>query len=237
MKIRDFILRLGWTVCGFISLCLFVIGGRAFFADLYASVAEQTMVNSSSRPVALHAAELSTAFAPWKAKGWSDYANSAYLAGETGIALAAISQGIYWMPADAEKWAVMARILIAEGRFDNSLKYAVAGITQLAPNSPRWREQLAFDGLYFWRQGDLALRKTWLNAMRDSLLYEKDRFLLAVLLARREPYFCEYTSKALNTAKWCEGATYWRRVCSADNLTRDQRAFCDVAGFVRGPAS
>lgn len=231
-EFRSLITRLGWAVCALLSLSFLAVGAVSFFADLYTSLAVQQRTKSFASPVALHAAQLATRIAPWKAKAWSEYASSASQSRETDLALSAISQAIYWAPADAEKWAVMTRILLAGGRFDRQLKLAISRITKLAPNAPQLQKQIAFEGLYLWRYGDGELHEIWLDSMRNSYRYEKDLFLLAVVQRRRENDFCRYAGKALKLDKWCEWAVYARRICSANSLTQEQRNFCLAVGFV-----
>ena len=230
-KLHRVLLRLGWTACALLSLFFFTAAACGLIADLYAGLAEQRRTHAISDHVAVSAAKLATRIAPWKAKGWVEYAGGAAQSGDTDLALSAISEAIYWMPSDAEKWGVMAHILITNHRFNQALKVATLNVTILAPNSPRWQKQIAFDGIYWWPEGDDELRRMWLMGIRHSLAYDRDGFLIAVLETRREKYFCRYTAKALRLSKWCEWAAWSRRTCDADKLTQEQGKYCNALGF------
>ena len=231
VKFRTFIMRLGWLICALLSLSLSVVGADSLFADLYTSLSEHQRARYFASSVALQSAGLATRMAPWKAKAWREYASSASQSGQTDLAMSAVSQAIYWMPSDAEGWAVLSRVLIASARFDHQLKLATSLIYKLGPNSPQWQREIAFDGLILWRYGDTELREKWLEGMHDSYINEKDAFLVSVVQAHRESDLCEYAGKALKLDKWCEWAAYTRSICALKTITLEQRNFCSAVGF------
>lgn len=149
----------------------------------------------------------------------------------TATAFVSIKNAIYWMPADAEKWALMMQLLLYSGRFDDSLKRIIENVYRLAPNAPNLQKLIAFDGLYWWSQSDADLRKLWLFGMHNALGYRKDEFLIAVVSQRKEDRLCQYAGTALGLDKWCQWARYMRQECRSNRLTADQRSGCRQLGF------
>lgn len=207
------------------------IAASSLFSDLYTGLAAQNRSRFGVSNVASSASSLSTRLAPWKAGAWSEQAQNSMQSNDRDAAFASIEKAIYWMPADAEKWAFMMQVLLYGGRFDDQLERVVQNIYGLAPNAPNLQKLIAFDGLYWWLQSNTDLRKLWLRGMQDALAYQKDEFLIAVVSKRKENKLCQYAGPSLGLDKWCQWARYVRHECSAGRLTADQRNGCQRLGF------
>ena len=223
--------RLAWGLLSLACLTFFALAASGLFSDLYTSLAKQRRLESAASSFTLRASELATHTAPWKSEAWFEYAISAAQVGDYELAVRGMGQSISWSSADAQKWAVMARILAMKGEFDSPMKAAITRAIDLAPNAPNWRRQIALDGTYWWRKGDADMRRMWLDSMRLSLKLDLGMFLSSVVLTHREDSFCEDVGQKLKLKSWCEWTAFARSACYQKEMHPDQRKYCDQYGF------
>lgn len=214
-----------------VALILLIVSGARLLSDLYTGLAVHKREQLSASPVGLEAARLATQLTPWNASAWSEYSYRAAQSGNTDLAVSAISEAIFWQPADAAKWSTLAQILLHSGRVDQQLIAATSYIPFLAPNAPNLQKRLALEGVYWWPYGNERLRQIWLDTIRAVLRQQKDVFLVAIISSHQEQPFCKHLGRPLALGKWCEWTGFMRPACAKKNLPQDQKAMCKLTGF------
>jgi hypothetical protein len=230
----NLIRKLAWFCVAILSLAVLVASGARLLSDLYASIAVQKRQQLSTSPVGYHAARLAAQLTPWNKIAWSEYSYHAAQSGNMDMAISAISEAIFWQPADAANWLTLAQIKLRAGYVDAQLTAATSYVALLAPNALNLQQQLALEGVYWWPYGNERLRQIWLGTMRDAFRQQKDIFLVAVISSNQEQSLCRYSGRALTLGKWCEWSSYMRQACVKDSLSPDQKNFCQLAGFLGG---
>ncbi|HUP91369.1 MAG TPA: hypothetical protein VM074_03910 [Solimonas sp.] len=209
---------------------------RALVADLYGDYAREQQRKQATSRVALDAAAVARRLAPWRAQLHASYAYTAALRDDPAAANPALARSLELAPGDAFAWRQQARVLALGGEFGAPLVYALKRVEQLAPNARGLDLTIALDGVHYWRHGSTELHELWRGRMRRVLRHAPQPFLLAVVRAQRERYFCGYLGAELKLQRWCGQAERYVQNCNSGRANEAQIAWCRRYGLMRDGA-
>lgn len=204
----------------------------SLFSDLYLLTARHRELAHPNSVVALSASEMATRLAPWKSEAWQVRADLLSRAQRNGQAAEIMANAVRWAPVDGARWSVFAQLWAQASGLGAPYRAALTRAVALAPYVPSTRRHVALQGVFWWRQGDAAVQRLWLDSMRATLKMDLSLFPAMVVWAHHEEAFCQDVGAALKLKQWCDWTAFMRASCySGKPLYPAQRQYCETYGY------
>lgn len=213
-----------------LGLALLLAGGAQLVGGIYRDVAENSRWRldfGRSRA----AAEVAATLQSGPARALAGRVASAQGQGED--TLATYRAVLRDAPADAYRWAELARSLAGTGQFGAEFDQACRRAQALAPVSPAVHAVLAGVAWRYWNFLSVEQRTLLFRSLRRTIRNgtERQRLLEAVVRERRQRAFCAEFLYPAGAGSWCERLDGELAACAQPKkLTPHKQRWCKRVG-------